>query len=296
MEWDEASNSMLSFISEIEFFLCIVTRVSFNTEATEVSFKRLMGTRSAHFRQALLSPGATSLLLRKESTLTLFDMERRSVARVTSLSARYCVTHPTNPSLLIAFQTELTLRLLDWASFDILSPAGGIELASDQLPDGLVARPDLLWYSHPGSSYMARCGPSAGDGAASYFVAFDASKLTSESTEVELQVWRVPSHLGLRVRAVAGIRGSALYFQDATGWVCSVELGRLGRLEYYTRHFFIPPAWQMVTWGPVITMVSDTAVALSRGEKLVVMEGFLEFEERVMVGERKGDGVVDNGR
>ncbi|KAK3899741.1 hypothetical protein C8A05DRAFT_36636 [Staphylotrichum tortipilum] len=235
----------------------------------------------------MLSPGATSLLLRNESSLKLIDIARRSSARV-KLSACCCVVHPTDSSQFIAVLAKSRrLYLLNWASLKLLSPAGGIKLVGDKLPQGLSTRPGTWCWSRSGASHVAQCVGSLED-KTPYFAAFDASKLKPETTEIDLQVWFVPPHLNLRVRAVVGIRKSALYFLDTMGWVCSVELGNLRGLAYYTRHFFIPPTWQMGNQKTVITMVSDTAVALSRGERLVVMDGFLEFEERVVVGEGKG--------
>jgi hypothetical protein len=88
--------------------------------------------------------------------------------------------------------------------------------------------------------------------------------------------------LAAPVHALLGVRGTVLYFLDAAGWVCSVEVK--GRPEHYTRHFFVPPTWYPHSNGIVrvpVALVSRTAVVFSRGEGLVVFHGGLEFGEEI---------------
>jgi hypothetical protein len=97
--------------------------------------------------------------------------------------------------------------------------------------------------------------------------------------------------LAAPVHALLGVRGTVLYFLDAAGWVCSVEVR--GWPEHYTRHFFVPPTWYPPSGGIVrvpVALVSRTAVAFSRGEGLVVFHGGLEFGEEVPL-ERDVDAV-----
>ncbi|KAG7294475.1 hypothetical protein NEMBOFW57_004549 [Staphylotrichum longicolle] len=276
MGWSDVSNILLTVDDNNR---TVVTHLAFKGQSKEPDATSVLDYRGpGAVRQALLSPDAASVILRSDSQLRLISINGTSTISEVDMSVSFCTTHPSNPSLLVAVQTE-RVHLLDWVTLSKLSPDEGIPVAA------LHASPSqsgmkVNWYSRSGSPYLVRTVGSP-EFQTTSFAAFDASKLVADTKEVDLQV-RVLHKV--HVRAVVGVLKSSLYFLDATGWVCSVGLKNLRLAAHYTRHFFIPPTWYM-GGDVVIGMVSKTAVVFARGERLIVFHGFLEFEEKVLLGD-----------
>ncbi|KAK3296669.1 uncharacterized protein B0H64DRAFT_106611 [Chaetomium fimeti] len=274
--WNEANNILLSLDAHSR---CIVSRLSFDTEPQPTV---ILNHRERDIvRQALLSPDATSILVRTDAGLKLIAVARASVSAELDFAASFCSSHPSSLSQLIAFQPG-RIHLFDWASLARLSPAKGIVVASFPPPSKPSDIMNGVWFGRPGSAYLALCANSSNRHRPTCFAALDASKLAPENGEAtEIQV--LTSHK-IQVRIVVGVVKNTLYFIDTAGWISSVGLKRLRQAAHYTRHFFIPPTWYM-GGDVVIAVVTKTAVAFARGEQLMVFHGFLEFEERVPLGE-----------
>jgi hypothetical protein len=278
MNWNEANSLLLSVDVNNR---CIVTRLSSSKQDMQPHATTVLDHRERTVvRQALLSSDATSVLLRTDSRLKLIDIDGGSVTADVEFAANFCASHPSDASLLFAFQPD-RLHILDWGSLNRLSDPDGIPIAGETSPPGLSSM-NGPWFGRAGSAYLVRCFdlPSRHT---TCLAVLDASRLTSESKEASIQVRALPK---LHVRAVVGVLKSALYFLETTGWVCSVGLKNWGRATHYTRHFFIPPTWHM-GGDVVIGMISKTAVAFARGEQLVVFHGFVELEEKVPFEEEK---------
>jgi hypothetical protein len=219
----------------------IVTRVAYiEQDKTPPQVTTVSGHYGERIvRQALLSPDAAFLLHRTDRKLKVVAVDRASAAFEVDLSATFCTAHPSTPSLLISFQAD-RIHLLDWATLNQLSPAEGIPLAGVDAALGLPGMSGS-WHGRSGSAYLAQLidVPHL----QSVCVAlFDASGLTAESEEVEVQVCLLPK---LQARAAVGVLKSTFYFLDMKGWVCSIGLKNLRQTTHYTRHFFIPPTWHI---------------------------------------------------
>ncbi|KAH6637294.1 WD40-repeat-containing domain protein [Chaetomium tenue] len=259
--WNDANNILLSLDAHNH---CIVSRLSFEKEpqATPMLDHREQDV----VRQALLSPDAMSILVRTDATLKLISVARASVSAELDFPASFCSSHPSNPSQLIVFQSG-KMHLLDWASLDRLSPTEGIAIAGFEPslePSNIM---NGAWFGRPGSPYMALCTKSPNQQQPTSFVALDTSKLALENPE-EVTV-QVLASRRVQVRTVVGVLKQTLYFIDTMGWMSSIRLKNLRQASHYTRHFFIPPTWYVDT-GAVLGVVTKTAVALSRGEQLII--------------------------
>lgn len=281
MDWDEINGILLSVDASGR---CIATRLSFNLPAKDVQHTRLSAVREpAVVRQAILSPGATSVLLRTDWKLKLVAVTKSAASSLTAalnVSASFCTTHPSDPSLLIVIQ-RTRIHLLDWSTLKPRSPPSGIPIVGVDIPQGLSTRANTWCCGSGAAPYVVQCVASAQD-QKRYLAAFDTTKLTAESKEIDVQVCDLDTKCNLHVRAIVGIIKSTMYFLDTTGWMCSVALKNLRQATHYTRHFFIPPTWYQGA-EVVIEMVSKSAVVFSRGEQFVVFHGFLEFDEKVML-------------
>jgi hypothetical protein len=278
--WNDTKSLLLSVDANNR---CIVTRLTFSPHDKEPQATGVLDHRERDIvRQALLSPDAASILVRTDSSLKLIAVGGGAVLAELESPATFCSSHPSNPSLIIAFGVG-SIHLFDWASLKRLSPDEGIPVAGfDASPDLSMTSLNGAWFGRPGSAYLAQCTEFSRH-QTTCFLALDGSKLTPESSEVELQAY-FPHKL--HVRTVIGVVKSTLYFLDTKGWVSSIGLKSLRLATHYTRHFFIPPTWHM-GGDVVVGMVSKTAVAFARGEQLIVFHGFLEFEEKVPLGEEK---------
>ncbi|KAH6849741.1 hypothetical protein B0I37DRAFT_369747 [Chaetomium sp. MPI-CAGE-AT-0009] len=276
--WNDANNILLSLDANNR---CIVSRLSFDKEPQATA---ILDHRERDIvRQALLSPDATSILLRTDAGLKLLAVARASVSAELAFPASFCSSHPSSLSQLIAFQSG-KVHLFDWVSLGRLSPAEGIAVAGFQPPFEPSNIMNGAWLGRPGSPYLVLCTDSSNRHQPTCFAALDASKLAPENREeADMQV--LASHK-IQVRMVVGVLKHTLYFIDTMGWMSSVGLKHLRQAAHYTRHFFIPPTWY-IGGNVVIGVVAKTAVAFARGEQLIMFHGFLDFEERVPLGEER---------
>jgi WD40 repeat protein len=284
--WNDTKSLLLSVDAHNR---CVVTRLTFTPHDKEPQATAVLDHREPDIvRQALLSPDAASILVRTGSGLKLIAVDGGSVLADLESQATFCSSHPSNSSLFIAYGVN-SIHLFDWASLKRLSPEEGIPVTGfDPSPNPLSL--NGAWFGRSGSAYLAQCTESSRH-QTTCFLAFDGPKLTIDSREVDLQVY-IPHKL--HVRTVIGVVKSTLYFLDTKGWVSSIGLKSLRLATHYTRHFFIPPTWHM-GGDVVIGMVSKTAVAFARGEQVIVFHGFLEFEEKVLLGEEKALVLREQG-
>lgn len=226
----------------------------------------------------------------------------------------YLAHHPTDPALLVA-TTPTHIHLLHWQTLARRSPEAGIPLCGTPpfgggytYGYGHGAWNSPAWFSGGGgrgesAGFLARLvtapPPERGDrvvgvavvGVAGVALGGGGDGQDAGGTEAEMRLLGYAALAALTVpaSAVIGVRGAVLYFFDATGWVCSLELGQA---RCYRRHFFVPPTWHPPGGGAArvpVALVSEKAVAFSRGEGPVVFHGGLELGEEVPLRE---DAVV----
>ncbi|KAK3955712.1 hypothetical protein QBC32DRAFT_377094 [Pseudoneurospora amorphoporcata] len=227
--------------------------------------------------QAIPSPQGLSILLHTSAGVKVVaateDSTKGTIVENNTLyrgsvRARW-VIHPSNPSYVLALGDGRVL-IFDWSALQPLTSSEGIPA------DGITCREGIPWISRSGSTYVGSVFADIRTQSCQ-FAAFDASQVTPDTKNLALHTCKIEA-LGLQT--VVGLIRSTLYFLDTSGWVCSINLKNLDRATSYTRHFFIPPTWH--TGGNVvIKVISKTAVALARGERLIVFHGFLELDEKV---------------
>ncbi|ESA44246.1 hypothetical protein GE21DRAFT_1831 [Neurospora crassa] len=266
---------------------CILTRLEFDPKKrTQIGVTKCLDHKEqtgCPF-QAILSPQGLSIFLHTLAGIKVVAAMADSIEGTivennnfhwgsSDARARW-VIHPSNSSHVLALRDK-RVHVFDWSTLQPLTTADGI------LADKITWQTDLPWISRSGSTYVG-CVSTVLSTPSCHFTAFDASQVTPETKSLALPTRNIEV-VGLQT--VAGLIRSTLYFLDTNGWVCSISLKNLDRTSYFTRHFFIPPTWH--TGGNVvIKVISKTAVALARGEKLIVFHGFLEFGEKVLFDEK----------
>lgn len=258
---------------------CILTKVELDLmKRTQIRVtKRLDHKEQAGCPlQAIQSPQGLSILLRTSTCVKVIaasgDAIQVAITENTTLHRRFLdawwIVHPSDPSCVLALG-DGRVDIFDWFTLQPLTSIDGI------LADGIKGRGGLPWISRSSSPYV---GSGVADTVTQscHITALDASQTKPETKTVAFHTRKIEA-LGLQ--AVIGLIRSTLYFLDSSGWVCSISLKNLDRATSFTRHFFIPPTWH--TGGHVIiNVISKTAVAFARGEKLIVFHGFLEFDEK----------------
>jgi WD40 repeat protein len=277
LDWNDANNILLSLDANNH---CIVSQLSFDSKEPEATAILDHHERDI-VRQALLSPDATSILVRTDASLKLITVCGASVSAKLDFPTSFCSSHPSTPSQLLAFQSG-KIHLFDWASLGQLSPAQGIAVTGFPPSFSLSNIMNGAWFGRPGSPYLVLCAPSSDRHQPTCFAALDVSKLFALENLGEADMQFLASNK-IQVRTVVGVLKHTLYFIDTRGWMSSIGLKHLRQATYYTRHFFIPPTWYM-GGDVVIAVVTKTAVAFARGEQLIMFHGFLAFEERVPLG------------
>lgn len=224
----------------------------------------------------LLSPDGDSVFICTNTKIRLLALTDNTVREEVEFPLSFWATHPTDRSLLVAFQANI-LHLFDWCSLKRVSIEGGIPITSIHVPpDTRSSIFDVAWIGGVSSAHAVFCVHSLQQSIAG-LAALEASNITPETKELAAQALTLDT---VHVRDVVGIYRSTLYFTDTTGWMCSLGLKSLYRATHYTRHFFIAPTWY-IGEKPVIKVLSKTAVAFARGEHMIVLHGFLDFEEKV---------------
>lgn len=261
---------------------CILTKVEFDPrKRTQIRVtKRLDHREQAGCPfQAILSPQGPSIFLQTFAGVKVIAATGDSIEGTMvenknlyweSAHARW-VIHPSSPSHVLAVKDQ-RVHIFDWSTLQPRTSTDGI------LADKITWRGGRSWITRSGSTCVG-CVFTESKTPSCRFTTFDASHVTSETTSLGLHTRDIE---GLGLQTVIGLVRSTLYFLDTSGWVCSISLKNLDRATSYTRYFFIPPTWH--TGGNVvIKVISKTAVAFARGEKLIVFHGFLEFEEKVTI-------------
>lgn len=250
---------------------------------------------SEAIKQILIAPDGSTLLISTAKLDQLRDTtDGRLLQSKPSLGLdRTWMTHPIcNSQLILAHGASLHIH--DWASLDRLTPPEGISLSvPSPRPSAPFPFPSpTAWFSHPGSQHLVACLPAPDDKQQQRHPALvfvDASQVhpAASGAVVEVQQARLPE----AIRFALGVSGSAFYFLDARGWVCSVRPeeaadGGGGDVRpRYTRHFVVPRKWQFqsaVAEPPLLRIVArTTSVVLARRDGFIVFRGFLDFEEKV---------------
>jgi len=270
IDWNDEKSYLLSVDTTGRY---IVTRLSSIGKSNNVQTSCVLDHRGrGSVSQAMFGPKAESILIRTGSCVKVITLGEDLTREETSLPESWWMKHPLDSSQLIVIQ-ENNLHVFDWSSLKRLSQPNGVAIVAPELPNREPRHP---WVSGASSGYLAQRVPRP-QARTHDLVAIEMSKITTEIKEVPLQVLNADS---LNVQSVLGILKSSLFFLNANGWVCSINLKDLDRATHYMRHFFIPLTWRTGA-DTVIKIISKTAVAFGRGEQLIIFHGFLEFEEKV---------------
>ncbi|KAK4186217.1 hypothetical protein QBC35DRAFT_501687 [Podospora australis] len=283
LAWNEAKRILVSVDVTGR---CIVSHLPQKSKGEKQKIDRLLDHRERKLvGQVMVCSDGGSILICSDANIKLLAVAGGSVKGEIKLPGSFLTSHPTDPKLFVALQSEV-LHLFRWDSLEHETDTRGVVISGFTT---LLATGNEAWFGCAGSTYLARglaelgCLPSG-------FAALDASKLNSSTTEVKLQTQELNT---FKVQAILGVLKSSLYFLDAKGWVCSVSLKSLQEAIQYTRHFFIPPTWH--TGGDVvIRILSKSAVAFARNEQLFVFHGFLEFEEKVAMVRPDSNGTGES--
>lgn len=270
INWSDEKSYLLSVDTTGRY---IVTRLSSIGKGNKAQTSCVLDHRGrGSVSQAMFGPKAESILIRIGSSVKVITLGNGLTREDTSLPESWWMTHPLDSSQLIAIQ-ENNIHVFDWSSLKRLSQPSGVAIVAPELPKRGASHP---WMSGASSGYLAQ-GILRPQSRTHDLVAIETTKITPETKEVPLRMLDMDS---LYVQSILGSLKSSLFFLDTNGWVCSISLKNLDKATHYMRHFFIPLTWRTGA-DTVIKIISKTAVAFGRGERLLIFHGFLEFEEKV---------------
>ncbi|KAK0705607.1 hypothetical protein B0H67DRAFT_497495 [Lasiosphaeris hirsuta] len=268
-----AWNDEKSLLLVVGYHCCTVAHISFSKTGAKLSATGILCLKEPGLRQAFISPDGSSLFVRTESAVKLIRIHNgKAIEEDTDVSQSSWVSHATDTSLMALEGGHV--HLFDWATLQLLAPSG----IPIHMPNDIVTTGKERWIACSGSDYLvlATAEPRS---RVDYLISIDGSEITAEAEQIVPQTRDVAS---LEIQNVVGVFGSRLFFLNSTRWLCSISLEKLETADHYTRHFFIPATWH---WGhdAVVRVISDTAVAYASGEELIILHGFLDFQERVAI-------------
>lgn len=288
LAWSESTSCLLSLDGHGRYKISKLS--SFGKKAIKTEVVTLLDD-SPHdiVRQVLLSPQATSALVHTYSSVKLIGLDGAIISEETRVTGKsWWMQHPVDPTHLVAIH-DGAAHLFDWGSLKLLTQTGGAIILPPIPGPASMMEPSSLrrWISNQGSALVAAQVPQKQpQDKSTDLVALDTTTLNSTATETSLQVLK--NEVGqLKIQKLLGFLKSSLFFLDAGGWVCSININNMEDRTYYTRHFFIPPTWRTGS-DAVVKIVSKSTLAFGRGEQLIIFHGFLELEERVPLKRTNG--------
>ncbi|TLD30942.1 hypothetical protein PspLS_01946 [Pyricularia sp. CBS 133598] len=269
LKWSESQRCLLSLDGHER---CVISQVASVGKGCKASVTRLTEHRGElPIRQVLLEPNANAILVRTDEAISIIGLDGKVVAQKSDYAGCWLVQHPTNESHVVAVR-QGSMILLGWSSLELLSPEA--PTSSEHILT--LPNTEMPWISGSGSPFIAQCLRPSGS-RQKELVFIDLSQLSPDRSELKPQTLQ-SNNLG--IQSVIGYIRSTMFFLNSGGWVCSISLKNLPQTRHYTRHFFVPLTWRAGN-DDVITIINKSVVALGRGEDLLVLHGFLEFEDKL---------------
>jgi WD40 repeat protein len=261
---------------------CIVTRLS---PPPKGQWQHTDCLIDIHTRKSihhiLLSPTASALLIITAQEAELLALDGTLVAtQPYSKADSTWLNHPTDATQLI-LAGENSIQCFNWDSLTFIESL----ITADALHQTDLSSPDTpvhrTWLTYPGYNPLIRLSWSKTRDLE--LVLLDpqlCAAIGRSNATATIMTKKLLSH----VKVPIGLVKSLLYFLDTQGWICSISLKSVIDVKHYTRHFFIPLAWQTGT-KVSLSIISQGSMAFVHHDQLMVFHGFLEFEEKVFFEE-----------
>ncbi|KAI1356671.1 WD40 repeat-like protein [Xylaria sp. FL0043] len=260
---------------------CIATRLSVSRAGRWERVDQLFNHRvNDRVTQILAKQDELTALIATESSQIVWEADKFTSSDISTDKTSWML-HPsdTNRLLLINGNTIYPyywkgLRKVEEAPIDQTTPSLDVVTSGG---------PSSQWTSRLGTSLLVRI-LDAGLGGKTTLLAIDSSQLQSASIEA-LSVGTIHK-LPCQIRSLLGVLGSKVFFLTRRGWVCSYNMKSSSSGKHYSRHFFIPPFWRTGN-DLMIHVVSKNHLALVYRDELVLLQRFLDLEEKIPLDEFK---------
>ncbi|RYP77578.1 hypothetical protein DL769_003351 [Monosporascus sp. CRB-8-3] len=256
---------------------CIATRLALGPSGECQQAQRLFeGRVGKAVLQVLLAPDGSAILLRTIDSSELWKMGHGLTASVETGESSTWVAHPTKEEQLILLQVD-TVRVFTWAGLVETTTDGGIPLGATTSLSPLTSG---MWVSRLGYNMIA--GVCRLEDQETGFMILEAASIGPDTTQLEVALARKKLHSQIKV--AMGLFRSSLFFLDRRGWICSIGVKAIADAKFYTRHFFIPLAWQTAS-QLALKVITKNSVAFAHQDQLKIFHGFLDFEEKIYFGD-----------
>ncbi|KAI0417993.1 WD40 repeat-like protein [Xylaria grammica] len=260
---------------------CIATRLSVTRAGHWDKLDQLFNYKvNDRVTQILAKQDEQAVLIATEFVQVLWESGTFAVSNM-SLNGAIWMLHPTDMNRLLLMSGS-TINPYQWKDLKRIDEAPSVPTI---LPPGAPpsAGPTTQWASRPGTSLLIQT-LNADPEAKTAFLTLESSKLPS--TSVEAATLGTIHKLPCEIRTVIGILGSKIFFLTRRGWICSFNLKSSSGGKHYSRHFFIPPFWRTGN-DLMIHIVSKNHLALVHRDELVVLQRFLDLEEKIPLDQAK---------
>ncbi|RYP71986.1 hypothetical protein DL771_004455 [Monosporascus sp. 5C6A] len=255
---------------------CIATRLALAPSGELQQAQRLFeGRVGKTVLQVLLAPDGSAILLRTIRSSELWKIGHGLTASVETGESSTWVAHPTKEDQLILLQVD-TVRVFTWAGLVETTTDGGIPLGATASLSPLASG---MWVSRLGFSMIA--GVWRLEDQETGFVILEVANISPDTTQLKVAVVRKKLHSHIKV--AIGLFRSSLFFLDTRGWICSIGVKAIADVKFYTRHFFVPLAWQTAS-QLALKVITKNSIAFAHQDQLKIFHGFLDFEEKVYFG------------
>ncbi|KAH9893768.1 WD40-repeat-containing domain protein [Xylariomycetidae sp. FL2044] len=260
---------------------CIITQLSPQSKNKWQEMKRLLICRLKDaIWQVIIAPDASAVLLGTTSGAEVWSIDpNHLVRRVEGIGSTW-LNHPTDSGQFVGI-TGNQLRLYDWKSFSNLVVETGMSITSPLSENTVGLASNSTWLTRSGYNLIVRVGSL--NGRNTEFMTLNSSQFDPTAGNTAAMV--ISRKLRAAVKVAIGLYKSSLFFLDNKGWVCSIQAKTMESVDHYTRHFFIPLTWQTGLEEPILRVISKSSVAFAHQDRLVVFNGFLDFEEKIFFEE-----------
>ncbi|RYP11555.1 hypothetical protein DL765_007744 [Monosporascus sp. GIB2] len=277
-------NSQLAILVSVDVSSrCIATRLALAPNSEWQQVQRLFDERVGKtILQVLLAPDGSAILLRTIGSSELWKIGHGRTASVETGESSAWVAHPTKEEQLILLQVD-TVRVFTWAGLVEITMDSGIPLGATTSLSPLNSG---MWVSRLGYNIIA--GVWRLEEQDTGFMILEAANIGPDTTQLEVALVRKKLHSHIKV--AIGLFRSSLFFLDTRGWICSIGVKAIADVKFYTRHFFIPLAWQTAS-QLALKVTAKNSVAFAHQDQLKIFHGFLDFEEKVYFGDSPDPGT-----
>ncbi|RYP51646.1 hypothetical protein DL768_003044 [Monosporascus sp. mg162] len=267
-------NPQLAILASVdEASCCIATRLALTPSGECQQVQRLFeGRVGKSVLQVLLAPDGSAMLLRTIGSSELWKIGHGLTASVETEESSTWVAHPTKEEQLILLQAD-TVRVFTWAGLVETTTDGGIPLGATT---SLSPRTSGMWVSRLGYNMIA--GVWRLEDQETGFTILEVANIGPDTTQLEVALVRKKLHS--HIKLAIGLSRSSLFFLDTRGWICSIGVKAIADVKFYTRHFFIPLAWQTAS-ELALKVITKNSIAFAHQDQLKIFHGFLDFEEKV---------------